>query len=169
MPEAKPKTINGVQFTISQPYEEGHTLTAIEARVLNQTRSENIGNNARAKLKEMQEAGESEDAQREYVASIDDEYEFTAATARSSAKLDPYEREARKIARDLLKGHLAETGRKLTVPPEGVSEEEWNEKVEAETDRIAASEAVVKAAKSNVDARKKRADSLNEALAGAEI
>lgn len=166
MPEAKTKTINGVAFEISQPYEEGHTLTAIEARVLNQTRSENIGNNARAKLKEMQENGASEAEMQQLVAELDAEYEFTAAQARAGAKLDPYEREARKKARELLKAHLAETGRKLTVPPEGVSQEEWDEKIEAETDRIAAMPEIVKAAKQDVDARQKRADTMKGALEG---
>lgn len=166
MPEAKTKTIDGDAYEISQPYEEGHTINAIEARVLNQTRAENIGNNVRAKLKEMKEAGEGEDALRAYVAEADAEYEFTASAARASQKLDPYEREALKIARALLRDHLAESGRKLTVAPEGsgMTDEEWKEKVDAEAERIAGSDDVVKAAKKEVDARTKRADSLASAL-----
>lgn len=166
MPEAKAKTIDGDTYTISQPYEEGHTITAIEARVLNQTRAENIGNNVRAKLKEMKEAGESAEALQAYVSEVDAEYEFTASAARAAAKLDPVEREALKMARALLKDHLAESGRKLTVAPEGsgMTDEEWKEKVDAEAERIAASDEVMKAAKKEVDARNKRADSLATAL-----
>lgn len=162
--EYKTKTIDGDAYEISQPYVEGHVLTAIEARVLNQTRSENVGNNVRTKLKELKEGGADLAALTAHVQEIDAGYEFTAAGARAAARLDPYEREARKQARELLKNHLAETGRKLTVAPEGVSQEDWDEKIEAETDRIAAMPEIVKAAKQEVDAKQKRADKMKEAL-----
>lgn len=167
--ETKTKTINGLQFEISQPYQEGHTISAVEARVLNQTRSENIGNNVRTKIKEMQDAGEDPANMQAHVAEVDQDYEFTAAAARSAQKLDPYEREALKIARELLKNHLAQTGRKLTVAPEGFTEEEWKEKIDAEAERLAGSDEIVKAAKSAVDARKKRADKLEAALEGTSL
>ena len=169
MPEPKTKTIEGRNFVISQPYEEGHTLTAIEARVLNQTRSENIGNNVRAKLKEAIEQGASDDQLAALVAEVDATYAFTAAGTRSAARLDPYEREARKIARELLKAHLSESGRKLTVPPEGTTQEEWDEKIETEVDRIATMDTVLEAAKKEVDAKKKRADKLASALEGSTL
>lgn len=169
MPEPKTKTIEGRNFEISQPYEEGHVLTAIEARVLNQTRSENIGNNVRAKLKEAIEQGADDSALAALVAEVDAAYAFTAAGTRAAAKLDPYEREARKIARELLKNHLAESGRKLTVAPEGVTDEEWAEKVESEVDRIATMDSVLEAAKKEVDAKKKRADKLASALEGSAL
>lgn len=158
------KTINGLVFEISQPYAEGHVVTEAEARVLNQTRAENIGNNLRAKIKELQDAGAPFEAIAEVVAARDAEYVFTLAAARASRQMDPYEKEANKIARELLKAHLAESGRKLTVAPEGLTEEEWSEKIENEVDRIAATEQVVKAAKQRVDARRKQADTLAEAL-----
>ena len=169
MPEAKTKTINGVAFEISQPYEEGHTISAIEARVLNQTRAENIGNNIRAKLKEMQDAGNSEDDLRAAVAELDGTYTFTASGTRAAAKLDPYEKEAVKIAREMLKLHLAQDGRKLTEAPDGYTQEEWDEKVAAEVERIAALDDVVKQAKKEVDAKKKRADSLLTAMEGTSL
>lgn len=169
MPETKTKTIEGKNFEISQPYEEGHVLTAIEARVLNQTRSENIGNNVRAKLKEAIEQGASDAQLASLVAEVDAAYAFTAAGTRAAARLDPYEREARKIARELLKNHLAESGRKLTVAPDGVTQEEWDEKIEAEVDRIATIDTVLEAAKKEVDARKKRADKLATALEGSTL
>lgn len=169
MPEPKTKTIEGRNFEISQPYEEGHVLTAIEARVLNQTRSENIGNNVRAKLKEAIEQGADDAALAAIVGEVDAAYAFTAAGTRAAARLDPYEREARKIARELLKAHLAESGRKLTVAPEGSTQEEWDEKIEAEVDRIATMDTVLEAAKKEVDAKKKRADKLADALAGSTL
>lgn len=164
------KTINGLQFEISEPYAEGHTLNAIEARVLNQTRSENIGNNLRAKIKEMQEDDtKSEQDIYDLVADLDSRYEFTAAGVSASRKLDPVEKEAVKIARELLKQHLAASGRKLTVAPEGYTEEEWDDKVAAEIERIAAEDAVVKAAKKNVEAKQKQAATLAEALEGVNV
>lgn len=158
------KTINGLEFDISAPYTEGHTISAIEARVLNQTRAENIGNNARAKIKEMQEGNLSEDEIREYVSEVDQNYVFTAAGVSASRKLDPVEREAVKIAREQLKNYLAITGRKLTVAPEGLTDEEWEEKVQGEIDRISAIDEVVKAAKKAVEARQKQAQTLSDAL-----
>jgi hypothetical protein len=163
------KTINGQQFEISEPYAEGHTISAIEARVLNQTRSENIGNNVRAKIKEMQEANSSEQEITELVSSVDTDYVFTAAGVSSSRKLDPVEREAVKIARELLKAHLATSGRKLTVAPEGSTEEEWEDKVTSEIERIAAMDSVVAAARKAVAAKQKQADSLAEALEGVSV
>jgi hypothetical protein len=163
------KTINGQQFEISEPYAEGHTVSAIEARVLNQTRSENIGNNARAKIKEMQEGNASEQEIADYVSGIDSNYEFTAAGVSASRKLDPVEREAQKIARELLKAHLAQSGRKLTVTPEGMSDDEWEEKVSGEVDRISGLDEVLAAAKKNVAAKAKQADTLAAALGSVEV
>ncbi len=163
------KTINGMQFEISAPYAEGHVVSAIEARVLNQTRAENIGNNARAKIKEMQEAGNSESEILDYVAGVDQNYEFTAAGVSASRRLDPVEREANKIARELLKAHLAQSGRKLTVAPEGLTDEEWDDKVSSEVERIAGLDEVLAAAKKNVAAKSKQADQLAQALSGADL
>jgi hypothetical protein len=165
VPDTKTKTINGDNFEISQPYAEGQTITAIEARVLNQTRSENIGNDTRAKLKEMKDAGKSLEEMQAYVSEIDKEYEFTAAQARAAAKLDPYEKEAQKIAREQIKLHLAADGRKLSVAPEGYTEEQWKEKIDAEVERVALLPEVVKAAKQVVDARKKQGESIAAAMA----
>lgn len=164
-----PKTINGMEFEISQPYNEGHTISAIEARVLNQTRAENIGNNARAKIKEMQEAGNTEDEIRDYVAQLDSSYVFTAAGVSAARRLDPVEREANKLARELLKTHLAATGRKLTVAPEGMTDEEWDDKVSSEVERLAAKEEILAVAKKNVAAKAKQADQLAAALDGVEV
>lgn len=158
------KTINGLQFELSAPYAEGHTINALEARVLNQTRAENIGNNTRAKIKEMQEANASEQEITDYVSSVDTDYQFTASGVSSSRKLDPVEREAVKIARDLLKAHLATSGRKITVAPEGLTDEEWEDKVTSEVERISALDEVVKAAAKAVAAKSKQAEQLAAAL-----
>lgn len=165
----KTKTINGLSFEVEQPFIEGHVLTEAEARALNQTRSENVGNNVRTKVKEMQDAGKELAEIAAYVTEIDTAYVFTLASVSASRKLDPVEREARNIARELLKAHLATSGRKLTTAPEGLTAEEWADKVEAETDRIAASESVVKQASKNVNAKKKAAETLLESIGGVSV
>jgi uncharacterized protein involved in tolerance to divalent cations len=167
--DTKQKTINGLVFEISQPYAEGHTITDVEARVLNQVRAENIGNNVRAKLKEMSEAGEGEDALKALVAEKDAEYVFTAGNVGEGAKLDPYEKEAQKIARELLREHLASTGRKLTVTPDGLSDDEWKAKIQENVDRIMVMDDVVKAARKRVDDRRKTADKLLESIQGSDL
>jgi hypothetical protein len=73
------------------------------------------------------------------------------------------------MARELLKAHLAESGRKLTVAPDGTTDEEWAEKIETEVDRIATLDTVLEAAKKEVDAKKKRADKLASALEGSTL
>jgi len=173
MPEAKSKVIDSDTYMISQPYEAGHTINEIEARVLNQTRAENIGNNIRAKLKEIKESGlegkKLTAALEAAVAELDANYVFTAAATRSAAKLDPVEKEARKIAREAVKNHLAETGRKLTVAPEGLTDEEWAEKVEEQVDAIAALPEVMEAAREAVAARTARADKMAAALSNISV
>lgn len=158
------KIINGLEFEISLPYSEGYIINVAEAKALNQTRAENIGNNTRAKIKEMQEANTPVEEIREYVAGIDANYVLTLAAVGSSRKLDPVEREAQKLAKELLKAHLMQTGRKLTVAPEGKTDEEWELEVQEEVDRIAAIEDILKAAKSNVDAKRKQSEKLAAAI-----
>lgn len=176
MPEPRSKVINGLSFSISQPYAAGHVLTDIEARVLNQTRSENIGNNVRQRVKDMLEGGTdaypqpvSEAEIVAYVTEFDASYEFKTASEGGRTSRDPYETEARKIAKELIKSSLAAKGRKLTDVPEGLTEDEWKDKLEAEIDRIANSEKVLAAAKKNVDAKRKQSESLLESVGGLEV
>ena len=48
---AKTISIYDIEFKVPQPYSEGHVLTAIEAKQLNQVFAENIANNQRAAIK----------------------------------------------------------------------------------------------------------------------
>lgn len=174
MPESKPKVINGISFPISQPYEAGHVLTELEAKVLNQTRSENVGNNVRAKIKEMLEpedgsAPTPESEIQAYVAEVDAGYVFRSVSEGTGRTVDPYEREATKIARELIKAQLADKGRKLTTVPDGLTEDEWKDKLNAEIERVASLDQVLKAATKAVDAKKKQADALLEAVGDASL
>lgn len=108
--------INGVPVVISQPYAEGQTITAAEARALNQTRAEAIGNNMRKKIKDMlAEDGATVDSVKDTVQAevteYDATYQFTDATVGSSAaRLDPLTKEARAVAKDYLSGELKKQG-----------------------------------------------------------
>lgn len=172
MPEPKLKVINGLSFSISQPYEAGHVLTDIEARVLNQTRSENVGNNVRQRIKDMLEGTDtvpqaSEAEIQAYVTQFDADYEFKTASEGGRTSRDPYETEARKIAKELVKVSLAAKGRKLTDVPEGQTEDEWKDTLASKIDEIANSEKVLAAAKKAVDAKRKAGEALLESVSGA--
>jgi hypothetical protein len=159
MSDTKAKIINGLSFEISQPYAEGHVINAAEAKTLNQVRSENIGNNLRDFVKKAQEAGKTDELAAA-VAKYDAEYVFTLASASARKTLDPVERKARAMAKDVIKAKLAELGRKLTDIPAGLTKEEWEEKLEANIEKVANSDAVLKAAKKAVDDEKKRTEGL---------
>lgn len=158
----KTVTIAGASFDISVPYAAGHVLTEAEAKHLNQTRNENVRNNTAKKVKELLEAGDTAGAAK-YVADYDASYEFTIANV-GAPKLDPVEREARSIAKELIKLHLAKTGRKITVTPEGHTDDSWKEAVENAITKKAGEEAVRKEAEKVVKAKSKRLENLAEGL-----
>lgn len=159
MTEKKTKIINGLTFELSQPYAEGHVCTAAEAKTLNQVRSENIGNNLRELVKKAQAEGKEAELAAA-VAKYDEEYTFSIAGTSTRRVLDPVERKARQMAKDVIKAKLAEQGRKLTDIPEGLTKEEWEEKLEANIEKVAASDVILKAAKKAVDDEKKRTEGL---------
>lgn len=160
----KAKIIDGISFEISQPYAAGHTLTEVEAKVLNQVRSENIGNNLRAQVKDFKEKGKESELSA-LVKEYDEAYVFTTAGDGSGRKtLDPIEREARAIAKDVIKAELAKQGRNLKTVPEGLTAEQWAEKLEENIEKIATNETVLKAARKAVEDKRKRTESLAEGL-----
>ena len=107
-------TIQNESFVISAPYSEGHAITAIEARVLNQTRSENVCNNQRKAIKEAKEEGSFDlKAARKSVAIYDAAYSFATGGPAVRRTLDPIQKEARAIARSLIAMKLKATGKKM--------------------------------------------------------
>lgn len=148
----KKVTISGHEFDISLPYAEGHTLTAIEAAQLNQTRAENVANNCRKKVKELIEAGDVAEATN-IVTAYDAEYTFAAPSTGSGRRsMDPVEREARKLARDYIRQTLAEE-----TPPRKLSDVD-KDALEAKVAEIAANDEVLKVARKTVADRNKLAD-----------
>lgn len=105
-------TIAGQLFDLSDVYAEGHVVTAMEAKALNQTRAENIRNNFAGEVKKVQ--GERETLTAEEVAKLQTElnkyaktYEFSVGGGRIT---DPVEREAKRIATEMVDAKIASTG-----------------------------------------------------------
>lgn len=154
MSDTKSIMIQGVSFDISTPYGEGHALTAIEAKVLNQTRSENIRNNC---AKFVKEHGEGKDSTK-FVGEYDGKYEFTIAGTGASRRMDPVEREARSIARDAIRAKLAEKGKKL--------KDIVADQLEEALEKVASKPNVIALAKKRIADKAKIAE---DTLAGIEI
>ena len=148
--------IQGEKFEISEPYAEGHVCTAAEAKALNQVRAENIGNNLRKKVTQAKEAGTfDQEEMQKLVTQYDSEYVFEARVSTGGTRrvLDPVEREARRIARDIVKAHLERQGVKLKdVPKEALDEK---------IDELSARDEIIAEAKKAVKAQ----DKLKEQLA----
>lgn len=162
MPETKEKLISGEKFTISMPYTEGHVCSAAEAKALNQVRAENIGNNKREAVNKAKESGNLDEVRAE-IAKYDSDYIFTMASVGVTRRVvDPVEREARVVAKLLLKEHLAKTGRKLTLPKEATEDQkaQWAETIESKIDELATREDVLKAARKRVKERQTLSDSI---------
>jgi len=134
-------SISGETFDVSEPYEEGHRISAVEAKVLNQTRAENIGNNFRAEVKKARENGQGLEELRDKLAEYDSQYTFSMGGS-ARQPVDPVEREARKIARDAIRAQLASEGRKI--------KDVDAERLEAAIDQVAFQDDVLKLAKKRV-------------------
>lgn len=159
----KTLTIYGIAAAITAPYAEGHVLNAAEAKVLNQTRAENISNNVRKAVGELRnEAGEfTEEATAKAIALIQDadaKYVFTLTNVGSGRKVvDPVEREAIAIAKAGLTAKLKERGTTPKAYDEENGEGAFMAKVEAASQR----EDVRKVAAKRVAERAKAADAFD--------
>ena len=109
-------TIVGAPVTVSLPFAEGHVCTAAEAKALNQTRCENIGNNLRKRIKELAEKDGSFSDEAlakiaDMAATVDAEYIFTlASSGGSSSVVDPFERECRALATSVVNNNIKAKG-----------------------------------------------------------
>lgn len=153
-------TIQGVLVDITQPYEAGHVITEAEAKALNQTRSENIGNNVRKVIKELVEAGGDaaviQAAAQELVTEKDKGYEFTlASVGGGSARLDPLTKECQAIARNFIGGKLKEMG----VTQKQYLEKNGEDAIKIKVAELAEHPEIVKAAKKALAERAKIAES----------
>lgn len=134
--------IQGFDFTVKAPYAEGHVLTAVEASNLNQLLAENIRNNVAGKIKTAKEkfveAGGVADAftldievehegamvsLRSLLQGYADAYQFGVRTARTAEPVDPTEREAKRIATEMVNSALAANNIKKKDLEEGLYDE----------------------------------------------
>lgn len=164
-------TCQGVVFTVTAPYKEGHVVNAAEAHSLNQTRAENIRNNLAGRVKKAQK--ELPEGQTELPAetltelaaiaeAYDSEYEFSMASAGGGARpKDPIEQEAVRLAKAAVAGKLREKG---TTVKAYCEQEGGKERYDNAVATTAASDAFRKAAKKAVADRDKLAEAGGDAL-----
>lgn len=143
-------TISGVIFKLDDPYAEGHTCSAEEARALNQTRAENIRNNFASTVKEtLGEATEATDAQlaelQKKLTDYAKGYVFNASGG--GRAVDPIEKEARRLATAMVDAAMAKKGiAKSTYLKEQANKDKYAANVSA----LAATDGVLAKAKAAV-------------------
>jgi hypothetical protein len=153
------KTIQtqGVTVEVSDPYAEGHSCSAAEAKALNQVRAENVRNNTRKAVMEVLDANggdvsASQAAVQKIVAEYDAGYEFTlASVGGGGTRLDPLTKECRSIAREYIG---------VKIKEQGMTQKEYLEKngdsaIKDLIVKIAEDEQIVKLAKKNLAERAK--------------
>lgn len=114
-------TIANTEYSIPQPFAEGHVCSVNEANALNQLLAENCRNNFAEKVKKAEDGNKpSQEDFEKYVAG----YEFGVRSVTSS---DPVEKEMRKIVEASLASYLASKGLSKAKMPK----EEYNNAVEA--------------------------------------
>ena len=165
MPDPKTVSIGTkdqkIEFQVPQPYAEGHVCSANEAKVLNQVRAENIGNNARARVQATilgEEGAMSQQELLNWFTKYANEYQFTEAAAGTGrATLSPLEREARKVATAIVIQLLSKDGRKRKDVPK--------EDFESEVARFADTDKVQKLAARNLKDAEKLVEEAMQAAA----
>lgn len=146
---------NKLNFTVPQPYTEGHQCSAIEAKVLNQSFGENIGNNIRGMIKKFlnkeEGAHENEAALRADVDAKIAAYQFTESAAKGTSRtMTPEQKEANKIAREWLMGKLKEAGYTRKSYEEAKAKEGIEDAFAVKVSEIAETEKVQKLAAANI-------------------
>lgn len=159
--------IAGNGFHVTPPYAEGHTLTAAEAAVMNQTWKENLRNNFAKQVKAALGEGESllpESTRGELQEKLDEYaagYSFEQKGTRVGRPrvVDPVEREARRLAQNVVNAALNARGLAKKDLADGLYDQ-LVEKVLKDRPEIR------EQARSNVETRQAVA---NDALAGMEL
>lgn len=115
--------IKKVEYTIAQPFAEGHVCTANEANALNQLLSENVRNNFAPKVEKSEVAPTQEDLD-SYVAG----YQFGVRSVNSS---DPVE----KVMRQLVERKLIEALKARGKNKSSLSSEEFKNAIDAAVEK----------------------------------
>lgn len=115
--------IKKVEYTIAQPFAEGHVCTANEANALNQLLAENVRNNFAPKVEKSEVAPTQEDLDN-YVAG----YQFGVRSVSSS---DPVE----KVMRQLVERKLIEALKARGKNKSSLSSEEFKNAIDAAVEK----------------------------------
>lgn len=115
--------IKKVEYTIAQPFAEGHVCTANEANALNQLLAENVRNNFAPKVEKSEVAPTQEDLD-SYVAG----YQFGVRSVSSS---DPVE----KVMRQLVERKLIEALKARGKNKSSLSSEEFKNAIDAAVEK----------------------------------
>lgn len=145
--------IQGQVFEVSAPYNEGHSVTAKEAEVLNRVRAENIGNNMRGQVNEALGEADSDTldekqhkAMQDAVTEYDNIYSFSMT--RTRAATNPLDAERKRIAVKAIKDQCAAQNMTVKEYKEKIgSIEKYNAKVQEVMDMPR----VIEIAKQNID------------------
>lgn len=164
---SEPRRVSLLGFTVevSNPYNEGHKCNAAEADVLNQTRSQNIGNNLREEVRKLAEIKEGEskasaaqiEQHSEAVQTLVSDYDlgkgsepgYTLSSGGRRTSRNPLERIAWRMAGEAMQDWLRETGKKRG----DFDDSAWN----TERERLASEDPnIQKAAKAELADSEKR-------------
>ena len=153
-------TVKGDKFRIPTAEEAGivagYTLDAASAKHLYQTRCDRIRNNVTPIVKKMMDNGADPDEIARRVWDYASKYSFSMPGQRGRVS-DPTVKEAYVVAREYLRDYLKnERGRKLTDIPNGMTKEEWNEKLKASLESIANAPETIEIARKRVADRDKK-------------
>ena len=124
-------------FTVEDVYAEGHTLTSVEASVLNQTRRENLRNNFAKKVEDVQDKAKAENREvsKAEIKALQEEFATYAAQytieGRSTRITDPVRAIAVDKAKELILSSLKDKGIKRA----DVSYQELKERAEDLVDK----------------------------------
>lgn len=145
-------SIHDFELEVPEPYAEGHQLSAIEAKQLNQVFAENVANNMRSLFKKIRDGAEgapTEAEARQKFAEYAANYKFTEASAGGGARtMTPLEKEAKKIATQVVINLLAKPSEAF---PKGRKRSDIDkDKFDSEVARIAETDKVLKLATKNV-------------------
>ena len=162
-------TVKGSKFQIPTAEEAGivagYTLDAAAAKHLYQTRCDRIRNNVTPVVKKLMDQGASNEDIAHKVWDYASNYQFSMPGQRGRVS-DPAVKEQYVIARQLLRDHLKDQGRKLSDIPNGMSKEEWKEKVKDNLEKVANHPETVELARKRIQARSASAPSTPAALEG---
>ena len=133
--EKRTFTVQHFKVELSQPYEAGHTISEIEAAVLNTARGEGIGEKLRPYFKKLQNEDNSYNPEhvKTMLAEVekhDAEFEFTLANTGSKVYETPEEVEARKLARAYVNSKIADTGVTIKAYKAANGDEKYNSLIE---------------------------------------